>query len=233
MAPGLSFTQTQHLPPRPNQQLSPPVDLPQLHRDIEDLIREAHAASASNPYDQAVVGRLTALTSLQAILHQQYHPPEQLQQVRDQVSQLRDSSRSAQPHVAPGAMASLSQYVNAHAQQLPELAGNSKANPQPSTPSPADVHALMSSKNLANIISNAQRSSATPSIAQENSVLGTTDSGASTLLASLRKAGMLNVTPGNPSQTSIFGTPPLTTPAPPQIASLVNDVKLTSASLKR
>ena len=174
---------------------------------------------------------MNALTSLQTILHQRYHPPEQLQQVRDQVSQLRESSKPPQPVMTVHTIASPSQYVNAQPNRPPSGSGTAQIPLQPSTPSPTDIQAFMSSKNLASIIANVQRAPTTTSTAQDYSSQPVTDNGASNLLASLRKAGILGASPGNATQMSNFGTPP-SSAAPLQIASLVNDVQLTSASLK-
>ena len=71
----------------------PSIDIASLHRDIENLISAAKAEFASNIHDTAVQIRLKALLDLQSILTSQQLPPDQLQQIRDQVAQLSANAR--------------------------------------------------------------------------------------------------------------------------------------------
>ncbi|MCJ1234159.1 hypothetical protein MMC14_002117 [Varicellaria rhodocarpa] len=94
--------------PSPYQEQLPPssmpahyrhssVDIESLHRDIEHLISAAKAEFASNIHDTAVQIRLKALLDLQSILTSQQLPPDQLQQIRDQVAQLSANARPVPP----------------------------------------------------------------------------------------------------------------------------------------
>ncbi|KAL9124447.1 MAG: hypothetical protein Q9217_006221 [Psora testacea] len=226
-------------------QYTPPVDLASLHRDIDELIVAARAEFAASPYDLSIQTRLKALLDLQTLLRQQYHPPEQLQQVRSQVTQLKNASRP--PPVASVPTSSF--YTSTPPQHLaqyhppPSQAPPSQQIPaQTSTPQPVDFQALLSSNNLANIIANVQKSPSTPPTHHEPipptpssiPVAGSTGGGAVDLLASLRAKGLLGPSTGSPipaAQPAPYGTPPfvnagLVHPGP------VNDVQLTSASLK-
>ncbi|KAG8526266.1 uncharacterized protein KY384_000259 [Bacidia gigantensis] len=182
-----------------NRQGSPPIDLPLLHTDIDELIRLALGESAIYPYDSSIKGRLDALIALKTILHQQYHPPDQLQQVRDQVTQLQKVPRATTTLPIAGPTI----YAPSVPQQPTLYHGPSpQSNPAPQIPvqlpepSSTDIQTLMS-KNLADIISNAQKP-VTPlqlSAVQTNAgnaSQGSTNGGVSDLLSSLKRAGILS-----------------------------------------
>ncbi|KAL9098685.1 MAG: hypothetical protein Q9163_005699 [Psora crenata] len=226
-------------------QYTPPVDLASLHRDINELIVLGRAEFAVSPYDASIQTRLGALLALQNLLRQQYHPPEQLQQVQSQVSQLKSASSPSlsvtvppQPPYTPAPPLPFPPYQTSAPQTVP-----SHQIPVPtSTPQPADIQALLSSNNLASIIANVQKGSSTPpihneSISQPSSsipVSSSTAGAASDLLASLRAKGLLGPSHGSPiphGQPTTPGTPPMANASLGRTGP-VNDVQLNSASLK-
>ena len=222
--------------PSQYQKPLPPVDLPLLHSDIAELVRGAQAALATNPYDITVGERLNALTALQTLLQQHYHTPEELQQVRNRVTELQDAQKGPSIMSLPTSTAYLPPHPHLstpHLQLSSQSSPPSQTIPQPVTPSPVDIQALMSSRNLANIIANAKKTSvtappsttyATPSTSFNTASTG----GATDLLASLTRAGLINGSSSGVPSTPSLGTPPVTH----QTSHPVNDIQLTSASLK-
>ena len=179
--------------------------------------------------------------ALQALLQNQYHPPDQLQQVRNQVTQLKYTSSNSSlflGETAPSHTPSLPHNPPQH-QASPSQLILAKQTPVPtSTPQPADLQALMSSRNLAGIIANAQKASQTPPMPQtallqpgSANQAQSTPVGASDLLASLKRAGMLNTSSTTPIPPQNYGPPPLSSPSLPS-ANSSYDVQLDSASLK-
>ena len=238
-----AIAQRSYQQPRSYQTPAPPVDLPSLNRDIEDLVRATQGESAIRPFDSAIRGRLDALIALQVLLKSQYHPPDQLQQVRNQVNALQAASRSSAPVSTPPILTSstpaISQPPSYH---QPANLPVSSIQQQPihtPTPQPQDLQALLSSRNLADIIANAQRTSSTPpihqmSIAPPPSSTPATDPTKGQpmdLMASLRQAGIVNGASAPSSQPTSYGTPPLSG-ATQTRQGPINDVELTSASLK-
>ncbi|KAL9635084.1 MAG: hypothetical protein Q9164_003686 [Protoblastenia rupestris] len=230
--------------PAPKPQYTPPVDLASLHRDIDELIGVARSEFATSPYDPSIQTRLKALLDLQNILRQQYHPPEQIQQVRNQVTQLKSASRPPPPIavLTPSPYTPALQQFSTYPPPLPQSPTPYQMPQHTPTPQPADLQALLSSNNLANIIANAQKGSSTPPT-QTNSlpspssnipVPSSAGGGASDLLASLRAKGLLGSINGSPSPSghpSTYGTPSMTNGGLPRTGP-INDVQLSSASLK-
>ena len=216
---------------RPYQAPPPPIDLPLLHRDIADLVRNAHSEANNDANNPKVQERLQALLSLQTLLRQQYHPPEQLQRVRDQVSDMQSQYR--QPFSASGF--ALPNRDSALPLPIPSsLPSVVQAPLNPRVSSPLDIQALMSSRHLASIIASAQKAPAASSMSQIAGTQIQTNpaNGTSDLIASLTKAGLLNGPPASVSPSSNVGTPSASHPA---LAHLVpqNDVQLTPGSLRR
>ena len=226
------FPQTtqQYVPPGPNLGI--------LHRDVDSLIRSHKAELVTKPYDAAIQPRLSALLDLQGVLRTGQLPPDQVQQVRDQVDALMASSASSATPAAPTPTPySLPSYP---LQQTP-----TPTPILPQAPPTVDLSSLLSSNNLADIIAKAQRASATPPVAhaslvqdRPSSAAGATPSstdvsasGGSDLIASLRNPGILT-TPATSTPTN--GVLPFV--APPKAGRRgpgpVIDVQLKSASLK-
>ena len=221
-----------------------------LHQDIEDLIVTTKRDFASAPFDTATQGRLKALLDLQTILKTTVVSSVEMQQIRNQVAQL---SLPRPPVTAP---------IPTHA---PSAATPYVAPPPPhQTPQTTpDIQALLSSNALTEILAKAAKSQqpATPTYSQAPSPQAqilpappyttptpTSAIGGSSLIESLRAAGMLHTqsTPplnGSVSAQPLHGyapPPPFShTPSTPPIISVQptvlkmrNDVELTSASLK-
>ena len=216
-----------------------PQLLATLDRDIAELIRSTKEQLATNVYDKAIQSRLQALLALQSLMSQQQLPVDQLNAVRNQINALSITIQpSGTAPFVPIAQATPPQYSMPSHQRLPQTA-------PPQTP---DLQASLNSKNLADIISRAQRAPATPGPPQaslpqpqptpiSNSV---NQSAPADLLATLRAKGLLaadSSTPvnglvGYPPPPSVTGTPP-TVPANVGSTGLTDEVELTSASLKR
>ena len=225
-----------------------------MHRDIESLISGARIEFVSNPYDLGVQTRLKALLDLQTILKSQHLPPDQLQQIRDQVTSLANTPRPAMHTIAPGATST----------PIHDLTPASQPSVQPIQSANTDLSALFASGNLAGILASAARPQASPptpsnpplalnhspvSVAQTiTPIPGAGENGEHTLLAGLRAAGMLApiaTTPslgaGVPVPSMYPYHPPATVKSPAVHFSTIvplpvgefrNDVDLTSSSLK-
>jgi len=236
------YSQPQQHPQGYSQYPPPGISIDSLHADIERLVRSTQDEFATNPYDVSVQERLQALLTLQTILVQQQLLPVELQQVRDRVTKLSVATRRTLPTPAP---IPTSYTPTAHQQPPP-------SHPVPNQSPPGqnlDFQALMSSNKLADIIAKAQRGVAPPPVSQapaipqiapssNSSAPGYSTGEPHSLLASLRAAGML--TPTNESLApprqiqSPYGTPQNAHTAHTGSArpGPVNDVELTSASLK-
>lgn len=250
--------QLPYQPPTPYVSQPPPAqDLTSLHRDIENLISTTKHEFAARHWDTQLQTKLKALLDLQSIMRSQQLPPNQIQAVRDQVSQLAQTSRPAPP-LPPASM------------PLPNPVPTPVASTYPTAPPPtsqpsADLQSLISSNALADILASAARvkqstpvpsrppdappphfsSQPTPQ-APPNPVY-TPSSNTTSLLANLQALGMLAPNASTPNgagpaaQPSPFyphpsnlNTPPMQQAHPIRLplAEVVNDVELTNASLK-
>ncbi|KAF2765311.1 hypothetical protein EJ03DRAFT_354969 [Teratosphaeria nubilosa] len=79
----------------------PPVNLQTLTGDITSLVERMKAQFASNPYDQGMQTKLSALFQLQKMVNAGDIPPNALQSVRDQVSNLAASMNLPPPTPQP------------------------------------------------------------------------------------------------------------------------------------
>lgn len=239
-----------------------PQDLDSLLRDIESLISKARNDFVASPYDTGVQNRLKALLDLQTILRSQQLPPDQMQAVRNQVTQLSQTpNQVAHTPMPPAVQAPISSPAHV---ATPTSYTASPQAPQP----PVDLNALLNSNNLTDLLASvakAKERSSTPSVpavgiqppTQRTSVsqapinsVPAPSSDTTSLLASLRAAGILTPNTGvainganSSAQTSHLFPPPqqskaVTPPtqianlARPALAEIQNDVDLTNASLK-
>lgn len=236
----------------PGFQPPPTENLDSLHKDIADLIAAAQKEFAANYWDTAIQKQLKALLELQTILRSHQLPPDQIQQVRDQVAQLSASRRQAAITPAPAPVPPTPVAPPSVPQQQP------------------DLQALMSSNALAQLLASATSSQPqqppqpppTPPVPQippqptplpsSQPSINTASApavGESELVASLRAAGILppssstilNGISQTPQPTFPYSQAPAMTHTPPTLpvnlarAAAVetrNDVQLTSASLK-
>ena len=205
---------------------------------------------AANPWDQAVQGQLKALLELQNIVRNQHIPPDQIQQIRDQVSQMYAQRRAAAiaPTPAPAPA------------PPPSIAPPQVAQQQPVTQQQPDLQALMSSNTLAQILASAAKSQQHPpaptvpqaplqptqltSSTPSTNPTSTPAENGSSLLASLRAAGILPPTTTTPlngvSHPPVFNystsSTVTQTPPPPSVnfsrPETHDTVPLVSASLK-
>ena len=230
----------------PQNFVQPNMNIESLHRDIENLISVAKADFAYNVHDTAIQARLKALLDLQTILRSQQLPPEQIQLIREQVAQLSSTPRVTQaPSVPPP------QVVPIYSLSPPVAVtpGN-----RPTQFSPPSVPEMPSAASLAELLASAAKSQQTtpqpnplahphavpqqqlpvpqPPPIQINPSQPSTNS-ASSLLASLRAAGLI---PNVPSTNSPMSTSlPFSTRKSPTVdtSQVFNDVELTSASVKK
>lgn len=250
--------QSQYQSPAPYVSQPPPVqDLASLHRDIENLISITKHEFAARHWDTQLQTKLKALLDLQSIMRSQQLPPDQIQAVRDQVSQLAQTSRPT--HSLPPAPVPLPNPV-------PTPVPSSYPAPPPGTSQPsASIQSLISSNALADILASAARAKPTTPVPPEPlnapppqyppanlaqsvpSQAPTPSSNTTSLLANLQALGMLAPnasTPNGSTQTAQSSTsyPPQfnpntpsmqpTHPVRPPLAEIHNDVELTNASLK-
>ncbi len=241
-----NFQHSTTYPPQSQPQRT--INLDSLHRDLAELISAAQNEFAANPWEPSIQDQLRALLELQNILKSHQLPPNQIQQVRDQVSQLHAARRSAIIVSPPAAV------------PPPPVAPPSVPQQQP------DLQALMSSNTLAQILASAAQSQQQPpgppatlapvrplELQAPQPPLNTTPTTAgaeSSLMASLRAAGILpsnaeklvNGVSHAPRSTFTYPPPQIIgqTPPIPSLSGLAvpaaietrNDVRLTSASLK-
>ncbi|MCJ1314471.1 hypothetical protein MMC25_008153 [Agyrium rufum] len=204
-----SHGQQQHPTPYP--------DVAELHRDIENLIGVARLEFTNNFHDVSIQTRLKALLDLQSILQSQQLPPQQLLSVRNHVTQLAGASRPpsslGNPHVP------LQTYTPTLPMIVPlpkPLQHVSSPAPQPVIPSAASLADLLASAARAKAASTSQLNTSSmtqphPSFSK-STVATEQDSvpNASSLLASLRAAGMIPSAASTPVQSSRTLQAPLT-----------------------
>jgi len=216
--------------------------LDSLNRDIAELVRTTKEQLAANVYDNGLKGRLTALLQLQDVMSRQQVTPSQIQTIRDQITAL------SAPLGRVSVPAPYAPPIQAFQQQPLPYTQRPIPGPQPQT---VGLQASLDSKNLADIIARAQRAPATAPapkvpLSQPQSTPNPhppTPSATAPgldLFAALRAQGLLPAGSTTPVNGSNGYVPPSTTT---QTAStlptglvrpvLINDVELTSASLRR
>ncbi|KAL8773972.1 MAG: hypothetical protein Q9209_001402 [Squamulea sp. 1 TL-2023] len=249
--------------PTPYTYQPPPVqDLSDLHRDIENLILTTKLEFAARHWDTGLQTKLKALLDLQSIMRNQQLPANQIQAIRDQVSQL------AQPQ--PPTTPTPAQPPLSLPMPVPAPTPTVSTYPVPSLPtsqSPADVRSLLDSNALAEILASAARAkqhtpvpSAPSSVPPSANALAaaslppldrvtTPSSNATSLLANLKALGMLMPDTSTPNGTTPTAQPSSHFPQSHQnnlnapsmhssnlarspLQEVINDVELTNASLK-
>ena len=241
---------------------NPGHDVYLLNMDIERLIKQARIDFGANVHDTSIQTRLKALLDLQGILQKQQLPPSDIKMIRDQVNALsHPPPMPPVPTPQPFSMAgpvpqpAYSQYPQVQSPYLQQAAQQNNAfnhlQPPaqvPSTQAP-DLSSLLASNNLAAILAKAQRSTPTPPQSYAQLAMSVTTASApvaipaaiagpgalpgSDLMASLRAAGLV-ISDQNAGNGTGFApvTPPVGFSA--LSSSLpMNDLDLTSASLKR
>ncbi|KAL8869874.1 MAG: hypothetical protein Q9174_003942, partial [Haloplaca sp. 1 TL-2023] len=239
------YPQAPYQPPNPYASQPPPnQDLTSLHRDIEDLISITKIEFADRHWDIQVQQKLKALLDLQSIMSSQQLPPHDFQAVRDQVTQLAQTSQQSRPaHSLPPASLPLPNPVPTPTPSV------FPAHPPPTTQSGADSTLLISSNALAEILASAARAkqnTPTPSLpssapppqypphvpttqAPPNSSTAPSMSTTS-LFENLRAFGMLGPSTGATAPSSYPQQSNRVTRVP--LTEIRNDVVLSSASLK-
>ncbi|KAI4153992.1 MAG: hypothetical protein L6R39_001469 [Caloplaca ligustica] len=253
--------QLPYQPPTPYaSQPSPAQDMAALHRDIDDLISTTKHQFAARHWDTDLQTKLKALLDLQSIMKSQQLPPNQIQAVRDQVSQLAQTTQPA-PALPPAPMPLPNPVPTPVPPTYPA------PSPLPSSQPSADLQSLISSNALADILASAARAKQTtpipstlpnvppPQYSPETASQAppnpapTPSSSTTSLLANLHALGMLapSTSASNgagptgpptslypPPQQIIRNTPPMqpANPARPPLAEVFNGVELTNASLK-
>ncbi|KAL8801173.1 MAG: hypothetical protein Q9200_007025 [Gallowayella weberi] len=249
--------------PAPYIYQAPPMqDLNALHRDIDSLISTTKLEFAARHWDTGLQTKLKALLDLQTIMRSQQLPSNQIQAIRDQVSQLAQNQPPATPVLVQPPVSI------PPPNPVPTPTPSTYAAPPPSTSQPpTDIQRLLDSNVLAEILASAAKAkqstpvpSTTPSVppppnhetttsfTQPNRV--STPSGSTTsLLENLKALGMLMPDTSTPN-SSLSATQPSShlatshqhnpyTPsmqssnlASPHTHEIRNDVELTNASLK-
>ncbi|KAL8853361.1 MAG: hypothetical protein Q9221_001837 [Calogaya cf. arnoldii] len=268
------FPQPQPTPPNFQPPYQPPTpvtypyqpppmqDLNALHRDIDNLISTTKLEFAARHWDTGLQTKLKALLDLQSIMRNQQLPPNQIQAIRDQVSQLAQMQPPATP--TPGQPTT--------SMLLPNPVSTPTASaypiPPPSTSQPpTDIQRLFDSNALAEILASAARakqSTPVPSVAASipppanppavtslppPDRTATPSRNTTSLLANLKALGMLMPDTSTPNGAIPTNQPssrfPLShqnypnTPsmhssslARPPLQEIRNDVEMNNASLK-
>lgn len=225
-------TPTNYQPPYSHPQAYPqyqhsPNHSDPIHQDVEKLISAARAEFSSNVNDDSLRIRLQALLALQGALKSQALTPQEFQAARSEVARL-----FAEVYGPP--------------QQVPPP----QRPPQVPVPQTSEIQSLLSSRNLADIIAKAQQAPATPPISQapfsqaqpapQTSSTPSLSANLGDMLASLKAKGILSGATGTPVNGSHgYAPPPPAKQTPPCVPgafprpALINDVEVTSASLKR
>ncbi|KAL8732239.1 MAG: hypothetical protein Q9181_004026 [Wetmoreana brouardii] len=255
--------QTPYQPPNPYASQPPQSqDLSPLHHDIDNLISITKHEFAARHWDTGLQTKLKALLDLQSIMRSQQLPPNQIQQIRDQVTLLAQTSQQSLPAT------SLPPVSMPVPNPVPTPTPSSYPASLPSATQPAaELGSLISSNALADILASAARakqSTPVPSVppsapppqypqvaiskALPNPV-ATPSNTTSSLLENLKALGMLAPNASTPNgampaaqSSSLFPPPlqanPATPPvqpanvARPPLAEVRNDVALNNASLK-
>ena len=255
----------------PDAYAPPPEGLDVLNNDLIVLLSSAQADADGNPYDQSLQQRLHALLDLQRILRTQNLSPDQLRLIRNQVAQLS----AASPPVRPPSPST--RYSPPPAAPAQDSVPPAPMAVQPSVQSllpPGALAALLASVSSSQVqkppmprpvlplVPPSVAVGPSPPAPQPLSDAAPQQPDGSSLLASLRAAGLLQPPP--PAQTamatpSTMTAPPLAMPAtmraslptgPPHMrhplpavpvrvgqarhpfVEIPNDVQLTSASIK-
>lgn len=217
-----------------------------IHQDVEKLISAARSEFSSNVNDEQLRVRLQALLALQSALKSQNLTPQDLQAARSEVARLfAEVYGNSRPAVSTAPLASVpAPYIPPPQEPLQNRSA------QVAVPQNSDIQSLLSSRNLADIIAKAQHAPATPPISQaplsqappapQISSTPSLSANLGDMLASLKAKGILSGASNTPVNGShVYAPPPSTTQTPPPMSrgfpppSLINDVELTSTSLKR
>ena len=232
--------------PQAHTQYQPPPNLSDpIHQDVEKLISAARSEFSSNVSDDSLRIRLQALLALQGALKSQSLTPQEFQAARNEVARL-----FAEVYGTSGSAASPTPHVSIPTQIPPQQTVPQQRPAQTPAPQAPDIQSLLSSRNLADIIAKAQQAPSTPPVSQapfaqaqpapQTSSTPSLSANLGDMLASLKAKGIFSgasSTPVNGSHayappSSVTQTPPVVPggfPRPP----LINDVEVTSTSLKR
>ncbi|KAL8664904.1 MAG: hypothetical protein Q9168_007810 [Polycauliona sp. 1 TL-2023] len=254
--------QPPYQPPTPttySYQPPPMQDLNALHRDIDNLISTTKLEFAARHWDTGLQTKLKALLDLQSIMRNQQLPPDQIQAIRDQVSQLAQT----QPSSAPGPSQPPNPMLLPNPVPTPTASAYSAPPPTANQPS-SDIQLLLDSNTLAEILASAGRAkqptpvqSIAPNIHPPTSSpavpppdrVATPSSNTTSLLANLKALGMLMPDASTPNGAIPHSQPPShypqshqnyptipsmhsSHPARPPLQEIRNNVELSNASLK-
>ncbi|KAM0801104.1 hypothetical protein BDR22DRAFT_880498 [Usnea florida] len=232
--------------PQAHQQYQPPPNLSDpIHQDVEKLISAARSEFSSNVSDDSLRIRLQALLALQGALKSQSLTPQEFQAARNEVARL-----FAEVYGTSGSAASPTPHVSIPNQIPPQQMVPQQRPAQIPAPQAPDIQSLLSSRNLADIIAKAQQAPSTPPIskapfaqaqpAPQTSSTPSLSANLGDMLASLKAKGIFSGASSTPVNGShAYPPPPSVTQTPPVVPGglprppLINDVELTSASLKR
>ena len=221
-------------PPHQLQTFTPqPVsstDLETLKADIDNLIKAMQRDFAQNYQDASLGHRLKALLDLQMILRSQTLPPDQIQAVRRQVTDLQQNQRHAGQTPAAVPFAPTPQYVPVHESAMPQQQQSymPSADPRQNASMPS-ASGPPSNNLLASLLASVERNRQTPvpsadiyspklSVAQPAMVQPPVPPSSSVeenpLIARLRASGILSQS-GTPAAPTMPVAPPASVaPAP-------------------
>ena len=241
-----TFQQPYSQPQASSQYQHPPNHLDPIHQDVEKLISAARSEFSSNVNDDSLRIRLQALLALQGALKSQNLTPQEFQAARNEVARL-----FAEVYGASGPPASAPLRASVPTPYAPPQQILQQQRPtHVSSPQNPDIQSLLSSRNLADIIAKAQQAPATPPISQapfsqpqpapQNSSTPSLSANLGDMLASLKAKGIFSAASNTPVNGSHgYAPPPPATRTPPNIPGgfpcpvPINDIEVTSASLKR
>lgn len=145
--------QAPYQPPNPYSSQSPPhQDLSSILQDIEHLIFTTKHEFAARHWDAGVQTRLKGLLDLQSVLRSQQLLPNQIQEIRDQVTQLVGTSQAASLTASRPPVST--PQPNPVTTPIPS---SYPAPPSSATQPPIDLGSTFSSNALADILASAAR----------------------------------------------------------------------------
>ena len=223
-----------------------------LKRDIEDLIKSMQQDFAQNYQDAGLGARLKALLDLQHILRSQTLPPDQIQAVRRQVTEVQENQRrAAQAAFVPRSVPTPQQFPPPQS-SIPAQASYAPPPPANQPPSTNLLAGLLASveRNRHTPVPSGDVYSPKPSSAVPVSIPHSTPLGGvveeNPVIARLRASGLLSQagTPNPIVATPVSSASGPAPSAPAQVSTNLSEllrkvatkprkeVELTSASLK-
>lgn len=207
------------------------TDVDKLNQDIQNLIVATQAEFSQNPHDGSIQTRLKALMDLQGVLQRSTLPPDQLELIKNKVTELASVTR---PPTAPSYTGQNMLPTRPSSSQFQQA---SQPAATPAAPGQMSLDALLGQGALAALMartgSNSNNTtpvapgsgairSPPPAPAQLPPAAVPTSNDTSSLLERLRQAGMLPPAAATPPPPVVQAIPPPAPLIPANIASILS-----------